>query len=160
MSTLFHDLREFITNSSCQISESDPCRDESKALILKFVAMAIILVTGITGITIPLIGNRRGLGEVIPSMKAFAAGVILATGFVHMLRDATEAFNHRCLKSYSHVWSEFPFSGFFAMVSALFTLLVDFVSTQYYEKKSRNGTRDRNNGGSQHGEIDDLEEEL
>jgi zinc transporter 1/2/3 len=107
MSTIFHDLREFITNSSCKISESDPCRDESTALILKFVAMATILVTGFTGIAIPLLGNRRGLGEILPAAKAFAAGVILATGFVHMLKDATEAFNHRCLKSYSHVWSEF-----------------------------------------------------
>jgi zinc transporter 1/2/3 len=159
MSTIFHDLREFMTNSSCKISESDPCRDESTALILKFVAMATILVTGFTGIAIPLLGNRRGLGEILPAAKAFAAGVILATGFVHMLKDATEAFNHRCLKSYSHVWSEFPFAGFFAMVSALFTLLVDFIATQYYEKKSRKGTRG-SSGGSDHGVIDDLEEEL
>jgi zinc transporter 1/2/3 len=61
MSTIFHDLREFMTNSSCKISESDPCRDESTALILKFVAMATILVTGFTGIAIPLLGNRRGI---------------------------------------------------------------------------------------------------
>ncbi|XP_045824347.1 zinc transporter 4, chloroplastic-like [Trifolium pratense] len=157
MLTLFHDLVELMSNSSCQISESDPCRDESTALILKFVAMATILVTGITGIAIPLLRNRRGSGEVLQAAKAFAAGVILATGFVHMLRDATEAFNHRCLKSYSHAWSKFPFAGFFAMVSALFTLLVDFIATQYYERKLR---EDSSSGGSEHGVINDLEEEL
>ncbi|MCI64427.1 zinc transporter 4 chloroplastic-like, partial [Trifolium medium] len=45
-------------------------------------------------------------------------------------------------------------------VSALFTLLVDFVATQYYERKLR---EDSSSGGSEHGVMvdgDDLEEEL
>lgn len=154
-----------MTNSSCEFSESELCRDESTAFILKFVAMASILVAGFTGIAIPLFGKRRRLfhpdGEFLPAAKAFAAGVILATGFVHMLNDAWEALNHPCLKSHSHVWSKFPFTGFFAMMSALFTLLVDFVATQYYEGRHR-VTR----GGTEHkvnqleGGDDDLEEEL
>ncbi|CAK8569848.1 unnamed protein product [Lathyrus sativus] len=152
----------FTTNSSCKISESELCRDESTALILKFVAMASILVAGFSGIAIPLLGNRRGLlrgdGEILPAAKAFAAGVILATGFVHMLKDAWEALNHSCLTSYSRVWSKFPFAGFFAMVAALFTLLVDFVGTQYYERKQGGGV------AAEHGEVvggvDELEEEL
>lgn len=156
-------VREFTTNSSCKISESELCRDESTALILKFVAMASILVAGFSGIAIPLLGNRRGLlradGEILPAAKAFAAGVILATGFVHMLKDAWEALNHSCLKSYSHVWSKFPFAGFFAMMAALFTLLVDFVGTQYYARKqgvTRGGV------AAKHGEVivNELEEEL
>jgi len=159
MSTLFHDLHEFTTNSSCESSESDLCRDESAALILKFVAMASILVAGFSGIAIPLLGNRRGLfrsdGEILPAAKAFAAGVILATGFVHMLQDAWKALNHSCLKSYSHVWSEFPITGFFAMMSALLTLLVDFVATQYYETQHK---KTLDSGGPEHGE--ELEEEL
>lgn len=162
MSTLFH---EFMTNSSCESSESDLCRDESEALILKFVAMASILVAGFSGIAIPLLGNRRGLlrsdGEILPAAKAFAAGVILATGFVHMLQDAWKALNHSCLKSYSHVWSEFPFTGFFAMMAALFTLLVDFVATQYYETQHK---RTHDSGGPEHGRVvgngEGLEEEL
>ncbi|CAI8606109.1 unnamed protein product [Vicia faba] len=155
-------VRVFTTNSSCKTSESELCRDESTALVLKFVAMASILVAGFSGIAIPLLGKRRGLlrgdGDILPAAKAFAAGVILATGFVHMLKDAWEALNHSCLKTYSHVWSKFPFAGFFAMVAALFTLLVDFIGTQYYERKQR---VTRGGVAVQHGEVvDALEEEL
>ncbi|XP_057431956.1 zinc transporter 4, chloroplastic isoform X2 [Lotus japonicus] len=113
------------------------CRDDSAAFVLKFVAMASILLAGMAGIAIPLIGKHRRFlrtdGNLFVAAKAFAAGVILATGFVHMLSDATKALNSPCLPEFP--WSKFPFTGFFAMVAALFTLLLDFVGTQYYERK-------------------------
>ncbi|XP_027330866.1 zinc transporter 4, chloroplastic-like isoform X2 [Abrus precatorius] len=103
--------------------------------------MASILIAGFGGIAIPLAGKARGLlgteGNAFLGAKAFAAGVILATGFVHMLKDASEALKDPCLGSYT--WSKFPFPGFFAMMSALFTLLVDFVATRYYERKQGRG---------------------
>ncbi|KAK7321594.1 hypothetical protein VNO77_32397 [Canavalia gladiata] len=141
-------LRETVTSSSCKSTEVELCRDESAALVLKFVAMASILIAGFGGIAIPLVGKAREIlktdGNVFVGAKAFAAGVILATGFVHMLKDASEAFQDPCLKSYT--WSKFPFPGFFAMVSALFTLLVDFVATQYYERKQGRGNVARGKG--------------
>ncbi|KAJ9537507.1 hypothetical protein OSB04_030240, partial [Centaurea solstitialis] len=138
----FHQIKmnftESISTTSCSVSpDSDPCRDDKTALILKFVAIAAILLTGITGVSIPLVGkNRRFLrtdSNLFFATKAFAAGVILATGFVHMLPDATEALTNPCLPKFP--WSKFPFAGFIAMMAALVTLLVDFVSTQYYESK-------------------------
>ncbi|KAE9599937.1 hypothetical protein Lal_00046143 [Lupinus albus] len=126
-------------NSSCGSSELDLCRDESMAFFLKFVAMASILISGICGIAIPLFGKHRRFfstdGNLFVAAKSFAAGVILATGFVHMLNDSYEALKDPCLESY--VWSKFPFTGFFAMVSSLMTLLIDFMGTQYYEQKQR-----------------------
>lgn len=87
--------------------------------------------------TIPLVGNKwRFLStdsHLFFATKAFAVGVILATGFVHMLPDATDALTNPCLPETP--WSKFPFAGFIAMMAALTTLLVDFVSTQYYESK-------------------------
>lgn len=129
---------ESISSVSCRgADESEECRDDSAAFNLKFVAMACILVAGVCGIALPLVGrNSRILrtdGNLFFSAKAFAAGVILATGFVHMLPDATEALTDPCLPSFP--WKKFPFSGFFAMMSALVTLLVDFIGTQYYERK-------------------------
>lgn len=164
---LLQSLRQFTTNPTCKASESSLCRDESTALILKFVAIASILVAGFGGIAIPLVGKHhrflRTDGEVLPAAKAFAAGVILATGFVHMLNDASEALNNPCLKSYSHVWQKFPFTGFFAMVSALFTLFVDFVGTQYYERREK-GRKGKTRCGEEHGGVvvvvDEVEEEL
>ncbi|XP_004291042.1 PREDICTED: zinc transporter 4, chloroplastic [Fragaria vesca subsp. vesca] len=125
------------TSAACETGESDSCRDESSALNLKFVAIASILLAGVVGIAIPLIGkNRRFLrtdGSLFVGAKAFAAGVILATGFVHMLSGGSDALNSPCLPEFP--WSKFPFSGFFAMMASLATLLVDFVGTQYYERK-------------------------
>jgi len=124
-------------------AELEACRDESAAFLLKMVAIAAILTAGVAGVAIPLLGkNRRFLrtdSNPFFVAKAFAAGVILATGFVHMLPDATSALTDSCLPEYP--WSKFPFSGFFAMMSALATLLVDFVGTQYYERKQEKQQR-------------------
>ncbi|KAK4277342.1 hypothetical protein QN277_015355 [Acacia crassicarpa] len=134
---VFQYLRETMTNSSCG-TDSEICRDDSAAFVLKFVAIASILISGMTGIALPLFGrhrcNLRTDGSLFVAAKAFAAGVILATGFVHMLPDSSEALTNPCLPK---SWSKFPFSGFFAMISALLTLLVDFVGTQFYERKQR-----------------------
>ncbi|KAL1210269.1 Zinc transporter 9 [Cardamine amara subsp. amara] len=120
--------------TSCDSGESDPCRDDAAALTLKFAAMASILVAGAAGVSIPLVGtllpSNVGL---MRGAKAFAAGVILATGFVHMLSGGSNAFSNLCLPEFP--WKMFPFPGFFAMVAALLTLLADFMITGYYERK-------------------------
>lgn len=132
----FHYIRESMMNSTCGGADLEICRDDSAAFVLKFVAIASILISGMTGIALPLFGklrcNVRTDGSLFVAAKAFAAGVILATGFVHMLSDSSEALTNSCLPE---TWSKFPFTGFFAMISALLTLLVDFVGTQYYERK-------------------------
>ncbi|KAF8093331.1 hypothetical protein N665_0384s0018 [Sinapis alba] len=130
----------------CNAAESDLCRDDSAAFLLKLVAIASILLAGAGGVAIPLIGrrNRRFLqtdSSLFVAAKAFAAGVILATGFVHMLAGGTEALNNPCLPEFP--WSKFPFPGFFAMVAALITLLVDFMGTQYYERKQEREATDQ-----------------
>ncbi|XVE53897.1 hypothetical protein DITRI_Ditri03aG0038900 [Diplodiscus trichospermus] len=126
-----------MSNTNCQSSELELCRDEGAAFKLKFIAIASILLAGVAGIAIPLIGRHRKFlrtdGSLFVAAKAFAAGVILATGFVHMLSGGTDALTDPCLPKYP--WSKFPFSGFFAMIASLITLLVDFVGTQYYERK-------------------------
>ncbi|KAL9659935.1 hypothetical protein QQ045_024745 [Rhodiola kirilowii] len=126
-----------MSTARCVGGDGTECRDDSAAFNLKLVAMASILIAGVCGIAMPLVGkNSRILrtdGNLFFSAKAFAAGVILATGFVHMLPDATEALTDPCLPSFP--WRKFPFSGFFAMMAALATLLVEFIGTQYYERK-------------------------
>ncbi|KAE9603649.1 putative zinc/iron permease [Lupinus albus] len=126
-----------MTNSTCGGSGINICRDESAAFPLKFIAIASILLCGFVGVAIPLIGKHtrflRTDSNLFLATKAFAAGVILATGFVHMLSDATEALNNPCLPPFP--WSKFPFTGFFAMVAALLTLLLEVVGTQYFERQ-------------------------
>lgn len=118
---------------------AEECRNDAAAMKLKLIAIATILVAGVAGVAIPLVGRKRRMmrtdGSLFVLAKAFAAGVILATGFVHMLHDAQAALTSPCLPSMP--WRKFPFSGFIAMVAALGTLVVDFVGTQYYAQKHR-----------------------
>ncbi|KAK1438295.1 hypothetical protein QVD17_04102 [Tagetes erecta] len=127
-----------MSTGSCGVSpELEACFDEKAAFTLKIGAIVSILLAGIMGVTVPLVGKkwqilRSDLGFFVAT-KAFAAGVILATGFVHILPDATSALSDPCLPKFP--WSSFPFAGFIAMMATLVTLLADFVSTQYYEGK-------------------------
>lgn len=127
-----------MSTGSCSVSsELEACFDEKAAFTLKVGAIVSILLAGIIGVTVPLVGNKwrilRSDSGFFVATKAFAAGVILATGFVHILPDATSALSDPCLPKFP--WSSFPFSGFIAMMATLFTLLADFISTQYYEGK-------------------------
>lgn len=126
--------------------KDEECRDEAAALRLKMVAVAAILIAGAAGVAIPLVGRRRrgggggggggaSSGGLFVLAKAFAAGVILATGFVHMLHDAEHALSSPCLPA--HPWRSFPFPGFVAMSAALATLVLDFLATRFYEGKHR-----------------------
>ncbi|PIA64324.1 hypothetical protein AQUCO_00100064v1 [Aquilegia coerulea] len=128
-----------MTTTSCNRGGLDNCRNDSLALMLKLIAIGVILITGILGISLPLVGrNRKFLrsdGNVFFAMKAFAAGVILATGYVHMLSDGSAALTDSCLPH--SPWKKFPFSGFVAMMASLATLLVEFLGTQFYERRQR-----------------------
>lgn len=129
-----------MSTSSCSGSlDLDTCRDDKTALILKIVAIASIFLAGTLGVSVPLVGKKWRLlksdSSFFFAIKAFAAGVILATGFVHMLPDATSALSNPCLAKTP--WSTFPFAGLIAMMAALTTLLADFISTQYYETKEK-----------------------
>ncbi|GAB4854446.1 Fe(2+) transport protein 3, chloroplastic [Ancistrocladus abbreviatus] len=142
-------LSESMSNSSCTTTEIEACRDDAAALTLKVVAIGAILVAGVAGVAIPLLGRRRRFlltdSNLFVAAKAFAAGVILATGFVHMLPDGSENLTDSCLPEYP--WSKFPFSGFFAMLAALLTLVADFVGTQIYERRQERVARSKDDTG-------------
>jgi len=120
-------------------AEGAGCRDDAAALRLKWIAMAAILLSGVMGVGLPLAGRKRRTVQtgsaVFVTAKAFAAGVILATGFVHMLHDAEHALSNPCLPAAP--WRRFPFPGFVAMLAALATLVLDVLVTRFYETKHR-----------------------
>ncbi|GJM98146.1 hypothetical protein PR202_ga15128 [Eleusine coracana subsp. coracana] len=115
------------------------CRDEAAALRLKTLAVAAILAAGAAGVAVPLAGRDRCLGGgAFAFIKAFSAGLVLATGFVHVLGDAEKALVDPCLVP-AAPWQAFPFAGFVALLAALGTLAVDLVCTQLYERKLLRG---------------------
>ncbi|KAK7850489.1 zinc transporter 1, partial [Quercus suber] len=75
--------------------------NKSAALIYKLGSIASILVASAVGVSIPLLGRRfkalRPENDFFFIIKAFAAGVILATGFIHVLPDAFADLTSPCL---------------------------------------------------------------
>lgn len=122
------------------------CRDVLLAKHLKGAAIATILTASALGVLLPLLGrNLRFLrtdGNLFFICKAFAAGVILATAFVHMLPSAESTLANPCLPA--HPWSKFAWAGFIAMLASLGTLVVDFAATEFYQKRHHhNATLDK-----------------
>ncbi|WJX50640.1 Fe(2+) transport protein 1, variant 2 [Trifolium repens] len=80
--------------------------------------------------SIPALSPDRDLFVIV---KCFAAGIILGTGFMHVLPDSYDMLWSDCLEE--KPWHEFPFSGLVAMFSALITMMVDSLATSYYSGK-------------------------
>ncbi|XP_031497178.1 zinc transporter 8-like [Nymphaea colorata] len=120
-------------------SPDDGCRDKHGALKLKIAALVSILVCSSIGVLLPLAGKfvpaLRPERDAFFAVKSFAAGVILATGFIHVLPDAFESLSSSCLSE--QPWQDFPFTGFIAMVSAMGTLMIDAFATGYYNSLER-----------------------
>ncbi|RZC47143.1 hypothetical protein C5167_040087 [Papaver somniferum] len=128
--------------------------NKSQALKLKFISISVILTASAIGVCLPILGrNIPALhpdSNVFSVVKSFAAGVILATGFIHILPDAFDDLTSPCLKE--HPWHDFPFTGFIAMVSAMLTLMADSSATGYYRrselKKKLSHNRDETKVGA------------
>ncbi|RLN04735.1 zinc transporter 4-like [Panicum miliaceum] len=113
--------------------------DARGALRLKLIAVASILASGATGALVPVLGRSapalRPDGDVFFAVKAFAAGVILATGMVHILPAAFDALASPCGGSGGRgKGAAFPFAGLVAMCSAMVTMMVDSVAAGYYQR--------------------------
>ncbi|TKW26776.1 hypothetical protein SEVIR_3G213300v4 [Setaria viridis] len=130
---LFPDLA---AAAECSCSDDAAGRDKARALRLKVAAIFCILAGGAAGAAVPALGRRfpalRPGTDLFLAIKAFAGGVILATGLVHILPAAFDALGSPCLAS--GPWSHFPFAGMVAMLAAIATLVVDTVATGYFRR--------------------------
>ncbi|GFS36842.1 zinc transporter 10 precursor [Actinidia rufa] len=91
--------------------------------------------------SIPALSPERSLFVIV---KSFASGIILATGFMHVLPDSFDMLSSQCLPE--QPWHKFPFTGFVAMLSAIVTLMVDSLATSLYSQK-HNGILPESVGG-------------
>ncbi|CAI0401454.1 unnamed protein product [Linum tenue] len=120
----------------------DGHRDGNKPILYKIVAICSILAASGIGVTIPIAGRKfpalHPENNLFFLIKAFAAGVILATGFVHILPDAFASLSSPCVKE--NPWARFPFPGLFAMVAAVMTMMIDTFATSYYKRSHFSNT--------------------
>ncbi|KAF9588977.1 hypothetical protein IFM89_017656, partial [Coptis chinensis] len=126
-------------DEDCGAEESGHCVNKSKARKLQWTAFGSILATSVIGVCLPLLTTRFKALQPDRSyfviVKAFASGIILATGFMHVLPDSFDMLSSACLKD--NPWHKFPFTGFVAMLSAIFTLMVDSMATSVYSQKNK-----------------------
>ncbi|KAK7401601.1 hypothetical protein VNO78_13212 [Psophocarpus tetragonolobus] len=131
-----------IGGCTCDIEEAKKS-DSSEVLHYKIGSIASVLVAGALGVSLPLLSKRIPTldpkNDIFFMVKAFAAGVILATGFVHILPEAFESLTSPCLKA--NPWGKFPFTGFVAMLSSIGTLMVDSFATGFYHRQHFNPSK-------------------
>ncbi|KAL2248516.1 zinc transporter 5 [Sesamum indicum] len=126
-----------LAECTCELKGEED-RNRAGALKYKLAAIVAILAASAVGVCLPVLG--RTVAALSPErnlffiLKAFAAGVILSTGFIHVLPDAFESLTSPCLGE--KPWEDFPFAGFVAMVAAIGTLMVDTYATAHYQRQA------------------------
>lgn len=107
------------------------------ALRLKSGGLFAVLLACVAGLCVPMMARSvpalRADRELFFVLKSFAAGVMLATGFVHILPDSFDSLTNPCLQG--HLWARFPFAGFISMLAALLTLMAELWGAAYYHRK-------------------------
>ncbi|KAL9234061.1 hypothetical protein vseg_008976 [Gypsophila vaccaria] len=123
--------------SGCEASASRGCYDKEKSLKLKVIAIFTILVASVIGIGLPLFSTAfpalhpdRTAALVV---KTLASGVILSTGFMHVLPDSWANLTSECLPE--NPWRVYPMSTLIAMFTTVLTMMMDTVATAYYKKR-------------------------
>ncbi|KAL6652042.1 hypothetical protein ACP70R_010967 [Stipagrostis hirtigluma subsp. patula] len=112
--------------------------DSRGAMKLKLIAIASILTAGAAGVLVPVLGRSMAAlhpdGDIFFAVKAFAAGVILATGMVHILPAAFDGLTSPCLHKGGRDRNGFPFAGLIAMSAAMATMVIDSLAAGYYTR--------------------------
>lgn len=125
-----------LVSAKCTCESDITAQINDEELEFKLIGIGSILVASALGVCTPLLfKNVRALQpetDLHFLIKAFAAGVILATGFIHILPDAFESFTSPCLGE--NPWGGFPFTGFVAMMAAIATLMMETLATGYHTR--------------------------
>ncbi|CAM0902743.1 unnamed protein product [Alopecurus aequalis] len=126
------------SGGGCDCTTATDGADKQGATKLKLVAIASILTAGAAGVMVPVLGRSmaalRPDGDVFFAVKAFAAGVILATGMVHILPAAFDSLTSPCLHKGGGGRNGFPFAGLVAMFAAMATMVIDSLAAGYYRR--------------------------
>lgn len=128
-------------NVCADLAVDGDCQSVPKALRMKLIAIPALIVSAMIGACLPLfsralpaLGPDRNLFILV---KAFASGVILGSGYLHILPEAFRNLTSRCLPE--KPWQEFPFTTFVAMIAAVFALMVNSLMLTFYNRNKGGG---------------------
>ncbi|GAA5941397.1 uncharacterized protein JCM15063_006086 [Sporobolomyces koalae] len=117
--------------------EDDPCGPTSVGKLgLRIGSLFIILATSLFATMFPVITKRVSVlrravpGAVFEFAKFFGSGVILATGFIHLLEPATDALgstrdNGGCL---DNAWGDYPYAFGISLTSLYFVFVIQIIA--------------------------------
>ncbi|XP_010554257.1 PREDICTED: zinc transporter 7 [Tarenaya hassleriana] len=131
---------ELESASKCEseTKAGSPCHNPGEAKKLKLIAIASILAASLVGVCLPLFSRSvpalKPDRDLFVIVKALASGVILATGYMHVLPDSFSDLNSDCLPE--DPWKKFPFTTFVAMLSALLTMMIDSYAMSAHRKRN------------------------
>ncbi|TYJ42979.1 hypothetical protein E1A91_A03G122700v1 [Gossypium mustelinum] len=131
-------------------TKTNGCHNYRESMKLKIIAIFAILLSSMIGVCLPLFSRQvpslKPDRDLFTIVKAFASGVILATGYMHVLPDSFNNLMSGCLPE--NPWRKFPFTTFVAMLSAVLTLMVDSFAMSVYKKRCGKALMaEANNGG-------------
>ncbi|XP_028758643.1 zinc transporter 3-like [Neltuma alba] len=126
-------------NNSKEDEDENKFASSSEAAKYKLIAIASTFAASTVGISLPILAKNwsylKPESDLFFIVKAFAAGVILATGFLHVLPDAFEALeNNPCIAEKKPWGNKFPFPGLIAMVAATVTLIMEALVVGYHKR--------------------------
>ncbi|KAF8940467.1 Zinc/iron permease [Dissophora ornata] len=107
---------------------------------LHVASVFIILASSTAGVFMPVIASKfralRISGRVLTLGKQFGTGVILATGFIHMMPTAMSNLSSPCLgATFSENYT--AFGGLFILLSSLFMHWIEFIAVEHNERRMR-----------------------
>ncbi|XP_047330935.1 zinc transporter 3-like [Impatiens glandulifera] len=126
--------------TTCNQTSQNNSGDKKQALHYKIAAIISILTSSAAGICIPLASKNSNALHPDSGIhflaKSFAAGVILATGFIHILPDAFESLTSPCLAGEDgRAWADgFPVAGLVGMIAAIGTFLIEGFAAGHHKR--------------------------
>ncbi|CAF0803063.1 unnamed protein product [Adineta ricciae] len=119
-------------NNACFLSDEEI--NQAYNLTLHIVSVFVLLVVSFVGASLSVVSNRFKALRINPIVlnfgKFFGSGVVLATGFVHILPDAMETLTDPCLPDSWNVYG--AYAGLFAMLGILGMQLIEFLAHEKY----------------------------
>ncbi|CAF1029043.1 unnamed protein product [Adineta ricciae] len=119
-------------NNACVLSDEEI--NQAYNMTLHIVSLFVLLVVSFVGASLSVVSNRVKALRVNPIVlnlgKFFGSGVVLATGFVHILPDAMETLTDPCLPDSWTVYG--AYAGLFAMLGILGMQLIEFLAHERY----------------------------
>ncbi|CAF1607878.1 unnamed protein product [Adineta ricciae] len=129
-----------LEDNECVVTDEEI--NDTYNLTIRIVSVFVLLIVSFLGAAISVVSTRVKSLHINPIIintgKFFGSGVVLATGFIHMLPGGMKFLNDPCLPDSWNVYS--AYGGLFAMIAALIMQFIEFVAHQRYQSLTTSKT--------------------